>query len=265
MTRLGHDRYCDEIVHQTDRTRALLAGADLTARVPSCPEWTLGELVRHVGRAHRWVEAIVRTRADEDVPEDQVPDFGGPADSEPAALEAWLADGAEKTAATLREAGAGTEVWSWAWERSAGFWARRMAHETVVHRADAALAVSRTYEVEPDIGADTIDEWLEIVAFSQAHGDPEAADLRGGGRSILLRATDAPQVVGAEWLIEFGEHRFDWRRGSTETSDATVELRGALADVLLVFQRRLAPGGDRVEVLGDAKLLDFWLERTSFG
>ncbi len=67
--------------------------------------------------------------------------------------------------ATLREAGPKAPVWSWGWEHTAGFWARRMTHELVVHRADATLAARLPYEVAPDIAADAIDEWLEIVEF----------------------------------------------------------------------------------------------------
>jgi hypothetical protein len=44
-----------------------------------------------------------------------------------------------------------------------------------------------------------------------------------------------------------------------------VSLRGPLTDIMLVFNRRLAADGDRVEVLGDTELLDFWLEHTVFG
>jgi uncharacterized protein (TIGR03083 family) len=261
MTLLSHERYCDELVRETDLLRAILVDADLSVRVPTCPEWTLGELARHVGGAHRWAEYIVRTEAEAEVPDEDVPDATGPGDDEPAALDAWLAEGAEMTADTLRTAGPGLKVWTWAADQRAAFWARRMVHETVIHRADAATAASVAYETDPEVAADAIDEWLEIVAFAAASGDPEAAELRGAGRSIHLHATDAPGV-DAEWLIEFGDEGFSWRRGHEK---ATVALRGPLSDVLRVFYRRLPADSDRVEVLGEAELLDFWLERASFG
>lgn len=259
MTPLTHERYCDEIVLRTDALRYAVADGDLGARVPTCPEWTLRDLAVHVGGAQRWVGEIVRTRATEEVPAERVPHFT-PEGDDPAVLDAWLAEGAAQTAGVLREAGPELPVWSWSWEHSAGFWARRMAIETVVHQADAALTAKVPYAMAPDLAADTIDEWLDIVAFAAGSGyDPRAAELRGGGRSIHLHATDAP---GAEWLIEFGEDGFTWRRAHEK---ATVALRGALTDVMLVFNRRLAPDSDRVEVLGDAELLDFWLARSSFG
>ncbi len=259
MTLLSYDRYCDEILVQTDALRATLKGADLAATVPSCPDWTLRQLAVHVGGAHRWVGEIVRGRAAEDVPEEKVPGFEGPAADGPQALDAWLAEGAAATVAALREAGPDAGVWSWAWERNTSFWVRRMTHETVVHRADAALAARVPYTVGADVAADTIEEWLRIVSFAQQQGDPEAAELRGGDRSLHLHATDVP---GAEWLIELGEERFTWRH---DHAKATVALRGSLTDLMLVLNRRLAPTSDRVEVLGDAELLDFWLDRSSFG
>ncbi|GAA1363915.1 maleylpyruvate isomerase family mycothiol-dependent enzyme [Streptomyces beijiangensis] len=260
MTLLTHERYCDELIRETGLLRAVLAGADLSVTVPTCPDWNLGDLVRHVGAAHRWAEIIVRTKSLVEVPDDDVPGVPGPGNDEPAALEAWLAEGADLLAATLREAGPDAESWTWAWEQRAGFWARRMVHETVIHRADAASAAAVPFETDPEVAADTVDEWLQIVAFSAACGDPEAQELRGAGRSIHLHATDAPGV-DAEWLIEFGDEGFTWRRGHEK---ANVALRGPLSDVLQVFYRRLPSDSERVEVLGDAGLLDFWLARASF-
>ncbi|MGP3635863.1 maleylpyruvate isomerase family mycothiol-dependent enzyme [Streptomyces sp. 24-1644] len=256
---LPYDRYCDEILAQTDELRAVLKDADLTAVVPTCPDWNLRELAVHVGGAHRWVGEIVSTRATGDIPEERVPGITGPESEEPGALDAWLAEGADGVVAALREAGPDARVWSWGTEQRPAFWARRMAHETAVHRADAALAARAGYEVAPELAADTIEEWLEIVSAAQRDGDPEAVELCGGGRSLHLHATDVP---GAEWLIEFGEDAFGWRHAHEK---ATVALRGTLTDLMLVFHRRLDPGSTRMEVLGDAELLDFWLERASFG
>ncbi|MFF5896213.1 maleylpyruvate isomerase family mycothiol-dependent enzyme [Streptomyces argenteolus] len=259
MTLLGHTRYCDEILAQTALLADLVTDADLTRRVPTCPDWSLRELVVHVGGAHRWAGEIVRRRATEDVPEDGVRGAAGPEGGDAGALRAWLVEGAAETVDALREAGPDTPVWTWAWDHRTAFWARRMAHETAVHRADAALATGAAYAVAPDLAADTITEWLRIVAFAQAEGDPEAAELRGGGRSLHLHATDVPD---AEWLIEFGEDGFTWRR---DHAKATVALRGPLTELMLAFNRRQKPDEGGLEVLGDRALLDFWLERSSFG
>ncbi|OKJ76505.1 maleylpyruvate isomerase family mycothiol-dependent enzyme [Streptomyces sp. CB02460] len=258
MALLAHERYCDEIVRLTGELRTALQGADLGATVPTCPDWTLRELAEHVGRAHRWVGETVRTRSAGPVAEEKVPD-SSPASDDPAALDAWLADGAAGTADALREAGPDVEVWTWAWDHSTGFWARRMAIETVVHLADAALAAKVPYTMTPELAADTIDEWLEIVVFSQGLGHPGIADLPRDGRTLHLHATDAPD---AEWLVELGAEGVTWRRAHGK---ADVAVRGPLTDLMLVLNRRLAPESDRVEVVGDAAVLDSWLEHATFG
>jgi uncharacterized protein (TIGR03083 family) len=266
MTLLGHDRYCDEIDSQVRQLRDVVtsAGVDLSATVPTCPHWSLEQLVRHTGGALRWVELIVRTRAQEHIPEDRIPFAGGPeAAGDPAALDAWLAQTGAMLVGTLREAGPDTKVWAWAGDLSSGFWARRMTHELAIHRADATLAAGLPYEVDPEVAADAIDEWLGIVEYVQRTEQDEAvAELRGVGRSIHLHATDTTAELNAEWVVELAERGVTWRRGHEK---ATVALRGPLTDVLLGFYRRLPLDGGRLEVLGERELLEFWLERATFG
>jgi Mycothiol maleylpyruvate isomerase N-terminal domain len=75
MTLLGrdsparHDRYCDENEKRIQQLRAVVtSGADLSATVPTCPDWSLEQPVRHIGGALRRVEPTVRGRAREEVP-----------------------------------------------------------------------------------------------------------------------------------------------------------------------------------------------------
>ncbi|EHN75621.1 hypothetical protein SMCF_4914 [Streptomyces coelicoflavus ZG0656] len=266
MTLLAHERYCDEIVHQVGRLGAVVtSGADLSATVPTCPDWTLEELVRHVGRALRWTGLIVGTRAEEEVPMERVPGSEGPAATgDAAALEAWLAESGEVVVGALREAGPDARAWSWAGVDTAGFWARRMTHEIVVHGADAVLAAGLPLQpVAADVAADAVDEWLDIVRFVQRVLPGMAAkELRSPGSSIHLHATDTPAELNAEWLIELPDEGITWRRGHEK---ATVALRGPLTDVLMSFYGRLPLDAPGLEVLGDRKLLELWLEKATFG
>ncbi|MGI5367085.1 hypothetical protein C9J60_33565 [Streptomyces sp. A244] len=264
MTPLTHDRYCDEIAHQIALLRQVVtSGADLSGTVPTCPDWSLEELVRHTGGALRWAELMVRTRAAEEVPEEQVPGVAGPeAVGDAAALDAWLAETGEQITATLREAGPDAKVWGWAGIQTSGFWARRMTHEITVHRADAALAAGLPYDVAPEIAADTIDEWLQIVEYVQRTEPRDVVrELVGPGSSIHLHATDTGPDLNAEWVVELTEDGVRWRRGHEK---ATVALRGPLTFVLLAFYRRLPLDAKELEVLGERELLEFWLERATF-
>ncbi|MEW1656563.1 MULTISPECIES: maleylpyruvate isomerase family mycothiol-dependent enzyme [unclassified Streptomyces] len=260
---LDHGRYCAELLAETERFRAALRGADLTATVPTCPDWTLAELARHVGGAHRWAGELVATRATEVIAWGDVPGSGGPEGSTPEALDLWLAEGAERTVAALCEAGADAAVWSWATDHTAGFWARRMAHETVVHRADAALTTGAAYEVPPELAADCIDEWLQLCALPEAAARwTERADgAFGPGRTIHLHATDAPADLHAEWILDLTGDRLAHRRAHEK---AAVALRGPLTELLLALFRRRSVEDAGIEVLGDRSVFDRWLEYASF-
>ncbi|MGW7300187.1 maleylpyruvate isomerase family mycothiol-dependent enzyme [Streptomyces sp. NPDC054829] len=265
MTLLAHDRYCDEIDRQVQQLRAVVtSGTDLSRTVPTCPDWSLEDLVRHNGGAFRWSELLVRTRAGDDISEDKVPHIGGPdTKGDAAALDAWLAETGRMLVDTLRAAGPDAKAWSWAETHTAGFWARRMTHEITIHRADATLAAGLPYEVAPEVAADAIDEWLEIVEFVQrSQPEDSARELRGTGRTIHLHATDGAPELNAEWVIELAEDGVRWRRGHEK---ADVALRGPLTAVLLAFYRRLPLDSAELEILGERELLEFWLERATFG
>ncbi|QNP69908.1 maleylpyruvate isomerase family mycothiol-dependent enzyme [Streptomyces roseirectus] len=256
MTLLSHDRYCDEIGLRVGELEALArSGADLGAVVPTCPEWSLEKLLRHVGEALGWVERMVRAGARERLPDVVAPEFAG----DGGALGAWLAETGRGVVDALREAGPTAPVWSWTDRPEAGFWARRMAHEVTVHGADAAFAAGRPYAVAPEVAADTLDEWLEIVVWVQrAMPHAAAEELRGSERgSLHLHATDVP---GAEWIVEWGPGGVAWRRGHER---ADVVLRGPLTDVMLAFCRRLPL--DAVEVLGERRVVEYWLARAKMG
>jgi uncharacterized protein (TIGR03083 family) len=269
---------------QVGALRSVVAsGADLAATVPTCPDWTLEDLVRHVGGALRWAALLVARRAGENIPDEDVPLFGGPEErGDAGALDAWLEEAGRLLTEALRGAEPDTPVWSWYVDRTAGFWARRMGNEVAVHRADAALAAGTPYEVEPEVAADVVEEWLEIVRFAQRNpDDADGAALRQGGRTLRLEATDAPAGLGARWLIDLADGGLAWRRdgagggsaagdgaggGSAAAEDAAdVVLRGPLTAVMLAFQRRLAPDADGLEVRGDRALLDLWLDKTKWG
>ena len=143
------------------------------------------------------------------------------------------------------------------------FWARRFAHETLLHRADAALALGVDFAVTPELAIDAIDEWMELGSLPQMFDfHPHRRELLGPGRTLHLHATDVPSGAGAEWLVDLTGDLLAWRRAHDK---AAVAVRGPVAELLLLVYGRLPVDEAGVEVLGDAKLLDFWLERVSFG
>jgi uncharacterized protein (TIGR03083 family) len=254
MPPIAVERWYAEIEASTETLAGLVHGADLTRQVPTCPDWTLRQLATHVGRAHRWAAEIVSTRSAEFIPFRQVPDGRIPGD--PALHAPWLRAGAARLIGAVREAGS-DPVWSFTGLRPATFWARRMAHETAVHRADAEITAGRRPELDADLAADAIDEWL---GFLSGVADPgQQADALPDGKVLHVHATD--EGVDGEWLVR--------REGSTVTvqhghGKGDVALRGPAGRLLLVLVRRVPPDDPEVTVLGDPALLTGWLAATPF-
>jgi uncharacterized protein (TIGR03083 family) len=231
--------------------------------VSSCPEWNLGQLLRHLGGGHRWVETTVRTGATQPLPDEQVRAVSGYNDEDPAVLATWLTEGAAQLADTLRAAGPEAEVWTPVPGAASVFLARRFTHETVIHRADAALALGAEFTVDEEVALDAFDEWMELDSLPQHFEiNPNKRELLGPGRTLHFHATDTPPEAAAEWLIDLTGDAIVWRRAHEK---AAVAVRGPLADLLLVIYRRVPARSESIEVLGDVQLLDFWLERVGFG
>ena len=89
---------------------------------------------------------------------------------------------------------------------------------------------------------------------------PQLRELLGPGRTLHFHATDTPPEAAAEWVIDLTGEVITWRRAHEKSA---VAARGPLTDLLLVLYRRRA--ADVLEVLGDAHLLDLWLDRARFG
>lgn len=248
--------HCTEIVTQTELLVTGTKGADLRAPVPSCPGWTLGMLLRHIGGGHRWVEEVVRTRATGYLPDDQVRKLEGDDSADPPG--SWLTAGATQLADTLRAAGPDADVWTPLDSTSCSFWARRFAHETLVHRADATLATGSGFAVADEVALDAIDEWMELDALPQHfEWKPQKRELLGPGRTLAFEATDAD----AAWFVDLTGDVITWHRGRAR---AAVTVRGPLTDLLLVVYRRREARGETVEIRGDEALLDLYLGHVGF-
>jgi len=258
MQPISTERYCAGILSSTDIFARLVDGADLTKKVPTCPEWTLRQLATHLGRAQRWAAQIVVTRSAEMIPFREVPDGRLPDD--PARHADWLRAGAERLVTALRDGGS-DPVWTSAGIRPASFWARRMAHETAVHRADAELAAGLRPTFAPDLAADAIDEWLGFLSGPAPEEQDRRLEALPDGMVLHVHATDNQLGGDGEWMVRREGSQVLVEHGHGK-GDAAV--RGPAGSLLLVLVRRVPPDDPQVEVLGDRALLDRWLAATPF-
>lgn len=258
MPQLGYERYDTELQAETAKFAAAVHDADPTHPVPTCPAWTLAQLTAHVGFGQRWAAVIVERRAAAPVPHDQVDDLQVPADAEERSR--WLLDGARRLADAVRQAGPRTSVWSWADDKTVGFWLRRITHDTLVHRLDAELAVGREVALAPELAADSVSDLLDMFSVLPRVDDfPALAQLRGSGQTLHFHATDKGLGSNGEWLARRTPSGVAWEHRHGRSG---VTLRGPALDLLLVLSRRAAVSSARVEVTGDAQLLAHWLEHS---
>lgn len=262
MTELSFDRLCDVIQDQTALLVQAVRDVDLTTPVPSCPGWNVWQLLRHLGGGQRWAETIVRTVATEPPPDTHFREISPDVDDS-ATVGGWLNEGATGLADALRAAGPDTPMWTPVPVQAAAFYARRFAHETAVHRADAVLALDGHYVLEPDVAIDALDEWMELGSLPvMLEFHPERRALLGPGRTIHLHATDVPAEAHAEWVVDLTGAAVAWRRAHEKSA---VAVRGPLTALLLVVYGRQEVRHAPVEVLGDDALLEEWLGQVAFG
>jgi uncharacterized protein (TIGR03083 family) len=260
MSQLSAERYVAEIEASTAGLAEILAEYDQSLPIPSCPEWTLRQLVTHVGRAHRWAAEITRTRSDAFIPFREVPDGKLPDDR--AEQCAWLRAGAARIIDAVQEAGSDL-VWSFTGPAPAGFWMRRMAHETLVHRADAQLAAGAEPEpvIEAEVAADAIDEWLMLLTGGILGHVGERAKALSASTGLHIHATDDGLGGRGEWMIRHDAGGLTVEPGHGKGGAA---LTGPAASLLLVLMRRRTVSDPAVTVYGDSAVVDGWLASPAF-
>ena len=163
-------------------------------------------------------------------------------------LVTWFREGINKMVDTFENTpptkpvyafGFGPQEWQ--------FVARRMAHETAMHRWDAEHAVGTAAGFDKALAADGIDELLGVmVPMFFKH-----ADFAGSGQTIHLHETGGD----TGWSIKAKADNIEWRHEHNESADVTAI--GSLNDLYLFMWNRLP--ADELDVLGDEQLLTRWL------
>ncbi len=236
--------YAAALIEQNRLLGDLTRDADPSTPIPTCPGWTVQQLVRHVGRGHRWAATMVRERATQ--PADPRTVAGGKPLGD---VVTWLHDCAAEVIDAVAATGADTPIWTFTGPKPAAWWIRRRLHEETVHRADAALALGVPVDLTAELAADGLSEWLDLVTARPSVLDP--------GTTLHLHATDDGIGSDGEWMIRGAADHITWEHGHGK-GDAAV--RGSAVDLLLAAVRRTHD----VQVLGDEKTWTQWLERTGY-
>ena len=207
------------------------------AQVPAC-DWTVRDLVTHVGGVHRWAADIVQTASPTAATAAGSAVGTGPADDE---LLGWFLEGHAALVATLGDAPPDLQAFTFLPAPSPlAFWARRQAHETAIHRADAEGAAATVTPFDADFAQDGIGELLQGFAARKSNRIERAALLG-------LDPTDGPF-----WTISLGGERTVAETGARRECDARVS--GTSSDIYLWLWNR--PSEAKTE--GDDEITALW-------
>lgn len=207
----------------------------LDAPTPSCPGWTVRDVVAHTGAVHRVVAGTVAGRP---VPFSETDAPAG------AAVLDWYDGQARALLGALRSADPGALTTSAVGEQPVEFWFRRQTHEVAVHLWDIRHAYlgPNADPIDPAVAADGILEWAEFIAPSfvgRSGGIPEG--LRGARLDLndgdtvrrMLVTTDTVALADAD-----------------DPPGATIH--GSTSDLLLALWHRVPLS--QLTVTGDGEL-----------
>jgi uncharacterized protein (TIGR03083 family) len=235
-----------------DRSAALRAAAGDAgpdARVPGCPEWSVRDLMTHLGEVQRfWAAAVAAGPSAEPPDEDEVD--RDPGDD----LPGWFAGATATLIEALREAGPDRPCWTW-WAESgapmnSGAVARHQVQEAAVHAFDAQEAAGRAEPLPGAAAADGIGEYLTVGMATMGpwpHRPGTVAVAAAGGPEWLVSLTGDGSVAREA-------------EPGTPPGEPDARLRGTASDLVLAFYGRSLARGLAID--GDQELADQLLHWT---
>jgi uncharacterized protein (TIGR03083 family) len=234
---------------ESDRFSAVVGETDPEARVPTCPDWSVRDLLTHLTGVHGFWAAVIGDRLDEAAIEAFERSRPAVAD-DLAQLQRLRHEATDTLLRALTARDPAEPAWSWfPPDQTVGFTWRMQTHEAVMHRVDAELAAGLPISpIEPEVAADGIDHAVDVM---WAWAPADAARTVTG--TVRLDATDA----GRSWLLTtirwsgtaWGQTFTDqpaFQRVDTGEPDATIAGTAADLDLLMWTRadRDVARSGD---------------------
>jgi uncharacterized protein (TIGR03083 family) len=225
---------------------ALVAAAqgNLAGRVPTCPDWNVGDLLWHVAGVFNFWGQIVEGRL---LDQAGVVGLSDPEDDEE--LLPLLRDRTDHLLGVLEAADLDTPIWTWSSVKRVAFVPRRMAQEVAVHRFDGQTAAGAAQPLDAAIAADGVDEFFE-------HMLSDDEEMQGRPETVALEATD----TGIRWLVNVGDGTKQVARAVGDGPPPAATVRATTSELDLALWRRVGP--DALDVTGDRGAVGRLVART---
>lgn len=222
-------------------------GAGLDSLVPPCAPWLVKDLLRHTGFIHRWAASHIVSPAEQvrEGPSEEEILQGGAPDGE---LVDWFRDGHATLVRVLEAADPALRTAAFMPASSPlAFWARRQAHETAIHRADAESATGELPGFSAEFAADGVDEL--IMGFGRRRKYRPGS---GPGGTLRVLAAD----TGDTWQSCLTEGQI--QSGREPAGPAGCVVSGPASGVYLFLWNRAEAERADVTVSGDRAVLEQW-------
>ena len=246
------------IIEHTRRLAESAAVAGPDTAVPTAPDWSIKDLVEHVGQTQNWVAEMVERRITDPT---QLPTAMAQIPADPGEWPTWLTESAQRVASACSDDALDAPVFNPAMDGRPGtrFWLVSMLNEAVVHGYDAAAAAHRPADIDPVIAAALISNHFAMLTSPtwEMQRPKSAHAIRGSGQTLLWLATDVADAEGA-WRVERRPSGATWK---PERRPADASVTGPAQSLLLVLTRRLTLTDASVE--GDDELARHWVDNTA--
>jgi len=229
-----------------DRSAALreaAAQAGLAAQVPGCPDWSVADLVTHLGQVQLfWAAAIDAGPAEDPPTEDVIGDREPHGD-----LLEWSGEATARLTSALTDAGPNRNCWTW-WEEfdmapnTSSAIARHQVQEAAVHAFDAQQAAGHGLPLPDPVAADGVNEFITVELPTDGPWPYEPA-------TVILETGP-----GGTWLLDLGPVGVRLLEGDVHGDvKPTAIVTADPGDMVLAFYRRDTVGDLHID--GDAELV----------
>lgn len=212
---------------------------NLGAVIPACPGWTVQTVLMHLGRVYESVTEHVRSGATEMI---RHANTSSPDGFE---LVEWFRQTHGSLLDALRAAEPDQPVWTSSDDKTVGYYLRRMAHETAMHRYDAEAASGPAVPFDGDLAADGIAEFYETLLPVVIGRKP--LTLPAG--SLHLHRSDGE----GEWMVKAVDGAVAL---TNEHGKGDAAVRGPASDLFVFVWHRGMP--DTLQIFGDEAVARAW-------
>jgi uncharacterized protein (TIGR03083 family) len=222
MVPLSTEQFLVQLLADVDVSRHV-ALANPIAAVPSTPEWNALSLFGHIIQNFAYTAWVLTgaPRLESAIAHPPLrDDFASWLDE----FQAWASLGVDRFVTAVYAATGRSDVRNWTGVNTTpGFWARRMCHETAIHRWDLESAAGAAAPLPTEIAVDALAELTDVlIPYWMRPRRPELIVP-----PLRLRAVDVPMEVTA---------------GPPEqTAGGLSELSGTASELVLILLGRLEP------------------------